>query len=150
MKHVHKTVLLWYSPHEMHSLVTRINDYPTFLPWCESAEVIEQHDDGVTARLGLNFAGMRHSFTTRNHHVKDTSVLVELVDGPFSVLDGSWAFLPVGDDGETNDACKIEFDLRYAFAGNALEGVLSPVFDRIANTLVDSFVARAESVYGAR
>jgi ribosome-associated toxin RatA of RatAB toxin-antitoxin module len=28
--------------------------------------------------------------------------------------------------------------------------VVSPVFDRVANTLVDSFVSRAEQVYGAR
>jgi ribosome-associated toxin RatA of RatAB toxin-antitoxin module len=28
--------------------------------------------------------------------------------------------------------------------------VLSPVFDRVANTLVDCFVQRAEAVYGAR
>ena len=30
------------------------------------------------------------------------------------------------------------------------EAVVSPVFDRVANTLVDSFVQRAEQVYGAR
>jgi ribosome-associated toxin RatA of RatAB toxin-antitoxin module len=29
-------------------------------------------------------------------------------------------------------------------------GVVSPVFDRIANTFVDSFVQRAESQYGPR
>jgi ribosome-associated toxin RatA of RatAB toxin-antitoxin module len=28
--------------------------------------------------------------------------------------------------------------------------VVSPVFDRIANTFVDAFVARAEQVYGPR
>jgi ribosome-associated toxin RatA of RatAB toxin-antitoxin module len=150
MKHVHKSVLLWYSPHEMYTLVTAIEDYPRFLPWCDSAEVIERHDDGVTACLGLAFAGVRHSFTTRNEHVSDTSVLVKLVDGPFSVLDGTWAFLPLGRPDGSTQACKIEFDLRYAFASTALEGVLSPVFDRIANALVDSFVARAEAVYGAR
>jgi ribosome-associated toxin RatA of RatAB toxin-antitoxin module len=28
--------------------------------------------------------------------------------------------------------------------------VVSPVFDKVANTFVDSFVRRAEDVYGAR
>jgi ribosome-associated toxin RatA of RatAB toxin-antitoxin module len=40
--------------------------------------------------------------------------------------------------------------MRYAFASAALEAVVSPVFDRVANTLVDSFVQRAEQVHGAR
>ena len=47
-------------------------------------------------------------------------------------------------------ACRVEFDLRYAFSSRALESVLSPVFDRVANTFVDSFVQRAAQVYGER
>jgi ribosome-associated toxin RatA of RatAB toxin-antitoxin module len=150
MKHVNKTVLLWYSALEMYQLVTAIEDYPRFLPWCDHAEVIERHEDGVTARIGLAYAGVKHAFTTRNEHVPGRAVIVKLVDGPFSLLDGTWAFVPLGRPGSPAQACKIEFDLRYAFAGKALEGVLSPVFDRVANTLVESFVTRAEAVYGPR
>ncbi|MDO8419117.1 MAG: type II toxin-antitoxin system RatA family toxin [Rubrivivax sp.] len=150
MKHVHKSVLLWYSPGEMYELVTDIEDYPSFLPWCDKAEVLERHDDGVTARLGLAYMGVRHAFTTRNQHVSDASVKVQLVDGPFSLLDGTWLFRPLGRPGGEEQACKVEFDLRYAFASKALETVVSPVFDKVANTFVESFVRRAEDVYGAR
>jgi len=147
MKHVKKSVLLWYSPHEMYELVTAVKDYPKFLPWCDKAEVLESHEGGVTARLSIHYAGLRHAFTTRNVHEKDTSVVISLVDGPFSKLDGTWKFSRVGS---TEAACKIEFDMCYAFANAALEALVSPVFDRIANTFVDSFVKRAEQVYGAR
>ena len=76
-------------------------------------------------------------------------VELELVDGPFSVLDGTWRFVPVpAGAGPAAKACKIEFDLRYSFANGALDALISPVFDRIANTFVDSFVKRAEQVYG--
>jgi len=150
MKHVRKTVLLWYSPIEMYELVTAIHDYPSFLPWCDTAEVLERHEDGITARLGLAYMGVRHAFTTRNLHVPGTSVTVQLVDGPFSLLDGTWLFRPLGRPGSEEQACKIEFDLRYAFSSKALETVVSPVFDKVANTFVDSFVRRAEDVYGAR
>ena len=150
MKHVNKSVLLWYSPSEMYQLVTAIEDYPRFLPWCDHAAVIERHDDGVTARIGLAYAGVKHAFTTRNEHTPDETVIVKLVDGPFSLLDGTWVFLPLGRPGSPAKACKIEFDLRYAFASKALEAVLSPVFDRVANTFVESFVTRAQAVYGPR
>lgn len=150
MKHVRKSVLLWYSPVEMYELVTAVDDYPAFLPWCDRAEVLERHRDGVTARLGLAYMGVRHSFTTRNHHRPGQSVRVELVDGPFSQLDGTWLFKPIGKAGAEQQACRIEFDLRYAFASRSLEIVVSPVFDKVADTFVDSFVKRAEGVYGAR
>lgn len=149
MKHVRKSVLLWYSPMEMYRLVTGVENYPRFLPWCERAEVIEHHAGGMTARLHLHYAGVRHAFTTRNEHVDGRQVVVRLVDGPFSDLDGTWQFHPLGAGGEAS-ACKVEFDLRYAFASRTLEAVISPVFDRVANTFVDSFVKRAEQVYGAR
>jgi ribosome-associated toxin RatA of RatAB toxin-antitoxin module len=150
MKHVRKSVLLWYSPREMYDLVTGIEAYPQFLPWCDKAQVVATHEDGVTARLGLAYMGVKHAFTTRNTQRPGESVAVQLVDGPFSLLEGTWLFRPLGRPGSEQPACKIEFDLRYAFSSPALETVVSPVFDRVANTFVDSFVRRAEDVYGAR
>jgi len=152
MKHVKKSVLLWYSPHEMYALVTDVENYPKFLPWCEQAELLEQRaDGGVTARLHLVYMGVRQTFTTRNEQVVGRQVSLALVDGPFSDLVGSWQFLPVpAGEGDQARACKIDFDLRYSFAKGALDSLVSPVFDRIANTFVDSFVKRAEQVYGPR
>lgn len=113
--------------------------------------MVEQDEHGMVARLHLAYGGLRHAFTTRNRHELDSSVSMELIDGPFSVLDGVWRFLPIaGAGGVAANACRIEFDLRYAFSNRALETVLSPVFDKIANTFVDSFVQRAEQVYGVR
>jgi ribosome-associated toxin RatA of RatAB toxin-antitoxin module len=155
MKHVRKSVLLWYSPAEMYRLVTDVAEYPAFLPWCDSAQVLEQHADGVTARLGLAYLGVRHAFTTRNVQTADARVQLQLIDGPFSALQGLWVFKPLGaKSGKTNAAsqaaCKVEFDLRYAFSSAALQAVVSPVFDKVADTLVESFVKRAEQVYGQR
>ena len=151
MKHVKKSVLLWYTPHEMYALVTDVRSYPAFLPWCVQADVLEQRDDGVTARLHLAYLGVHQAFTTRNIHTVDECVRLELVDGPFSALTGTWRFIPLpAAEGAQAKACKVDFDLRYAFKKGALEALVSPVFDRIANTFVDSFVKRAEQVHGPR
>jgi len=155
MKRVHKSVLLWYSPRQMYDLVAAFDQYPKFLPWCERAEVLQSEGDTVTARLHLAYAGVQHAFTTRNRYEPSRSVLLQLVDGPFSLFDGLWQFTPIGQadvasGGGDEQACRIEFELDYAFASKALEVVLSPVFDKVADTLVDRFVQRAEQVYGPR
>jgi ribosome-associated toxin RatA of RatAB toxin-antitoxin module len=159
MKHVHKSVLLWYSPREMYGLVTDVQAYPQFLPWCDRAEVLATHDDGMTAKLHIAFAGVHQAFTTRNVNEPGTSVNMRLVDGPFSQLEGTWRFTPLQKPGQTSDqpadpldapACKVEFSLSYAFSSRALSLVISPVFDRIANTFVEAFVKRAEQVHGPR
>ena len=66
MKHVKKSVLLWYSAAEMYRLVTDVPSYPQFLPWCERAEVLAHDEHGMTAKLWLAYAGVLQAFTTRN------------------------------------------------------------------------------------
>jgi ribosome-associated toxin RatA of RatAB toxin-antitoxin module len=95
----------------------------------------------------MAISGLRQSFTTRNTHETDRKVLMELVDGPFSRLDGVWEFTPLGDGSQR--ACKVEFQLSYGFASSALAALVGPVFDKIAGSLVDAFVKRADQVYGA-
>ncbi|MEO8298690.1 MAG: type II toxin-antitoxin system RatA family toxin [Burkholderiales bacterium] len=155
MKHVKKSVLLWYSPREIYDLVVDVRSYPKFLPWCQRAEVLSEDEQAMTAKLHLSYAGIRHAFTTRNTHVANERVTMTLVDGPFSMLDGAWQFTGIGTPTACTpeagaQACRVEFELRYAFASRPLEMVVSPVFDRIANTFVDAFVARAEQVHGKR
>jgi ribosome-associated toxin RatA of RatAB toxin-antitoxin module len=144
MKTVHKSVLIWFSAEEMFALVTDVARYPEFLPWCDKAGVVEQRDDGMTAEIGMAFSGLHKSFTTRNTHVEGRQVNLALVNGPFKHLEGVWKFVPLGDQ----RACRIELTLNYSF-DSVLGALVGPVFDRIAATLVDAFVKRAEQVYKA-
>jgi ribosome-associated toxin RatA of RatAB toxin-antitoxin module len=147
MKTVHKSVLIWYSPEEMFALVTDVAKYPEFLPWCDHASVLALEPDGMKAEIGISFAGIHQTFTTRNTHVAGREVRMKLVDGPFSNLDGVWKFHALGHGGQR--ACKVTLEMRYAFKSAALAAVVGPVFDKIAGNLVDAFVKRAEQVYAA-
>lgn len=146
MKTVHKSVLIWYSPEEMFALVTGVEHYPQFLPWCDHAGVLEQTEDGMTAEVGIAFSGIRQTFVTRNTHEAGRRVQMHLIKGPFSRLDGDWHFHPVGDGSQR--ACKVELLLNYGFDSATLAALVGPVFDRIAGSMVDAFVKRAEQVYG--
>ena len=145
MKTVHKSVLIWYSPEEMYALVTAVADYPKFLPWCDHASVLATDATGMTAEVGIAFSGIRQTFTTRNDHTDGRQVAMKLIDGPFSSLDGQWDFVPLGDGSQR--ACRVEFNLNYGFDNATLARLVGPVFDRIAGSLVDAFVKRAEQVY---
>lgn len=146
MKTVHKSVLIWYSPQEMFDLVTQVEHYPEFLPWCDHAAVLERTPTGMVAEVGMALGGIRQTFVTRNTHEPGRRVHMQLVKGPFSQLEGEWQFHPVGDG--TQRACRVELRLHYGFSSKALAALVGPVFDRIANSLVDAFVQRAQKVYG--
>ena len=142
MKTIEKSVLIWFSAQEMFNLVVDVDSYPAFLPWCDKTEILEQTPDAMTARIGMAFGGLHKSFTTRNTHVPGRQVQLSLVDGPFKHLHGEWNFVPLGEE----RACRIELKLSYSF-DSMFGALVGPVFDRIAATLVDAFVKRAEMVY---
>ena len=145
MKTVHKSVLIWYSAEEMFDLVTDVARYPEFLPWCDRASV-EPDETGMRAEIGIALAGLHQTFKTHNEHVPGREVNMALVDGPFSHLEGHWKFIPLGQPGQR--ACKVTLELQYDFKNAALATLVGPVFDRIAGSMVDAFVKRAEQVYG--
>ena len=149
MKSVHKSVLIWYSAEEMFNLVTDVDKYAQFLPWCDHAKVITVTPEGMQAEVGIAMGGVKQTFTTQNTHaIKDTGrqIAMKLLNGPFSNLEGSWNFTPVGDASQR--ACKTELHLKYGFDNAVLATLVGPVFDKIAASLVDAFVKRADQVYG--
>ena len=145
MQCVKKSVLVPYSATQMFELVDRIEDYPKFLPWCAGARVLETHPGGKTARLDVDYHGVKVHWTTDNANTPGVMIVVTLKDGPFRHLHGEWRFKPL-----RADACKVEFDLTYEFSSGMLDKVVGPVFSRIANTFIDAFVKRAETVYGRK
>jgi ribosome-associated toxin RatA of RatAB toxin-antitoxin module len=127
----------------MFDLVAGIEDYPKFLPWCGGVEIRERNGNTVVASVGINYHGVKQAFTTSNENTPPDQIKMKLVDGPFKCLDGVWTFKALRED-----ACKIELDLRYEFSSGLLDKLVGPVFGMIANSMVDSFCKRAETVYG--
>lgn len=146
MKTITKSVLIWYSPAEMYRLVTDVDQYSKFLPWCDQARVVSSDASGMVAEIGISLAGIHQTFTTRNQHVPDRQVAIKLINGPFSRLDGEWNFMPIGDGSER--ACRVELTLNYGFDNAILGKLVGPVFDKIASSMVDAFIKRAKQVYG--
>lgn len=138
MAAVRKLVLIEHPAARMFDLVDRVEDYPLFLPWCSETRLIERTATVTAAELHVNYRGIRTRFSTKNDKERPLHMRISLVDGPFHHLLGSWDFTPLGET-----ACKIEFNLSWTFSSKMLERALGPVFGHIANTLMDSFVERA-------
>jgi len=140
---VRKSVLLAHPRERMFDLVARVEDYPSFLPWCGGASVVRQADGSNLATVEIAFRGIRQSFSTINRHHQPDSITMELSRGPFKALHGTWNFVRLRDD-----ACRVELSLEYQFGGGLLGKALAPVFDHIAATMVEAFVERADQLEG--
>ena len=128
---------------DMYHLVADIERYPQFLPWCRSARVHARTPTEVTASLEIARGPFRKRLTTRNRMVDSERIDIELVDGPFSHLNGHWTFRGVAPR-----TCEVGFEMRFEVANRTVARVLSPLFEEIARTMVDAFRRRAHEVFG--
>ncbi len=144
MKRIARSAIVAHSAEQVYALVEDIGSYPRFLPWCTEATILEKNGR-VKARITAALRGLRQTFTTSNENRPAEAIDMRLVEGPFKRFEASWRFAPLGEH-----ACRIEFTMQYEFSSRVLALVLDPLFDRIADTMVDAFARRADAVYGTQ
>lgn len=145
MTTIKRNAIVPHTPRQMFELVSNIEDYPRFLPWCSGSHINSRDEKQVEARLDISWSGMSKSFATRDILYPYERIDMELVEGPFKHLNGRWDFIALGEHG-----CKVNMELDFELTGHFLDFVFLPVFNHIANSLVDAFCKRAVEVYGTR
>lgn len=143
MTEINRNALMPYSAAQMYDIVNDVSSYPDYLPWCGGVIIHKQTDDMMEASIQMKKVGLNHWFRTRNQLVPGRSIEVKLVEGPFRKLQGNWTFKVLDDE-----ACRISLSLQFEVASGIVGAVLSPAFNHIANTMVDSFCQRARKIYG--
>jgi ribosome-associated toxin RatA of RatAB toxin-antitoxin module len=141
MKRIARSAIVEHSAEQMFALVDDIESYPRFLPWCRAASVDERTPEWVRATLSVGMRGLNQAFSTRNELHPPEAMDMRLVKGPFRHFAAAWRFRPL-----SAQACSIEFSLEYEMAG-PLARMLEPVFDHIADTMVDAFTRRARDLH---
>ena len=138
---VSRSLLLPYPAPAMFDLIEQAEHYPQFIPWCTDAVILERSDDWVAARLTMKVAGVSLTVETRNPKRRPEWLALRMVRGPLARFEGEWHLTPLNAQ-----ACRIAFTLDYEFADGVLARLIGPAFARVADTMVDAYVRRAERV----
>ena len=138
MHNIHKSAIVLHHAQKMFQLVDSVENYPRFLPWCGSTQIIERDNSKTIASIEINYKGIRQTFTTENTKKQNKEMMIKLIDGPFKSLSGEWMFKNLD-----KDSCQIELKLEYEFSNVIFEKLISPVFNMIANTFIDEFIKEA-------
>jgi ribosome-associated toxin RatA of RatAB toxin-antitoxin module len=144
MREVKRSALIAESPARMYELINDIESYPSFVPGCTAARVDSRKDGEVVATLNIRRGPLKAEFTTRNLLEPDKRILMQLVSGPFRVLEGLWTLTPLGDLG-----CRVELEMRFEFANRVTGALFESMFVDTAASLVDAFVRRARETRGS-
>lgn len=143
MPTVRRSALVEHSAVRMFDLVNDVVAYPRRFVWCDAAQLLEQGDGRMVARLDLGLGSFRTWFTTENTLDRPHRIDMKLRDGPFKRLEGRWDFHALDEN-----ACKVSLVLDFEPTSRLLGPALALGLQGLADRMVNDFVRVADREEG--
>ena len=141
MKHIERRVLS-HTPSNLFNLVSDVNKYPEFLPWCLGARVKSSSKYELNADLIIGFKLYKEVYSSQIilDHNKN-KIIVNYKDGPFEYLNNYWIF------NKNDKGCEIEFMVEFKFKSTFLQSLIETLFTEAVLRMVKAFENRADTLY---
>ncbi len=143
----HESKIVPYTKEQMFDLVSDIDKYSEFLPWCNSSKVIKREKLKDTciiiADLEIGYDQFVYTYRSKVNLSKDKSrITVSNLDGPFKYLDNKWKFIEIDDY-----SSEIQFDIDFELNIKLFDILMRKFFDLAFQKMVEAFISRAEEIY---
>ena len=132
-----------FTPDQLFEMVSDVQSYPKFLPWCVGARIRSADDELIVADLMIGYKLLRERFTSRvTLDRAKWKIETEFTDGPFKFLRNQWEFK------SCPEGCQIVFLVEFEFRSTVLQKLVSVLFNEVVLRMVSAFEKRAYFLYG--
>ena len=130
-----------YTADQMFELVSDVDHYPHFLPWCIGARVFQRREGELKADLIIGFQMYKERFTSHVLLERPGHIHVNYIRGPLKYLHNDWRFTPDGN------GCRVDFVVDFEFRARPFEKLVGRVFTEAVHRMVNSFETEAARRY---
>ena len=137
-----------FTQNQMFDLVSDIDSYDKFLPWCNKSTIISKKPlkDGsfeMIADLEIGYKSLTYTYRSKVFLSADKNYIeVTNIEGPFNHLINKWSFEELPDQ-----KCKIIFFINFEIKIKMFNDLISEFFENAFKKMVDSFESRARNIY---
>ena len=143
MTEIHRSAMLPYAAESMFDLVNDIKAYPEFMDGCVGAQILQEEENTIDARLYLKKGLFKQQIRTRNINTYGRAIDLELLEGPLTNFKGRWEFVTVSPE-----SCKVSLTISFSIKASVANIGLSKLLSIVSNSLVDAIADRAKKLYG--
>ncbi|XP_046862714.1 coenzyme Q-binding protein COQ10 homolog B, mitochondrial-like [Xenia sp. Carnegie-2017] len=139
--------LLGFSMENIYHVVSHVEDYKHFVPWCRDSVVTEQKDGHVKCKLEIGFPPLLERYVSVLTLVPPNLVVSECTQGEmFNYMKTVWRFSPGLK--ENLETTIVDFHLAFEFRSALHSQLSSMFFDEVAKKMVGAFEKRCGDLYG--
>ncbi|MBF0325142.1 MAG: type II toxin-antitoxin system RatA family toxin [Alphaproteobacteria bacterium] len=132
------------TPAQLYAIAADIEAYPTFIPWCRAARIVERADGIWRVENHFGAGPVDVTFTSLARPAPPDRLEITSTDGPFRDFRLAWRFAPI----ETGGARAIA-EYRLALKSPLLQGLAALSMGEVERRVEHNFRARAKAVYMA-
>ena len=122
---------LSHSAQHMFDLVSDVEKYPKFLPWCIGVRLKKRTSEQITAEMMIGYKMFREKFSCRVELKSHDRIDVVYEDGPFKYLNNHWIFID-----EEDGTCTVDFFVDFEFNSPLLQKLIGVVFNEAVKIML--------------
>lgn len=145
--------LLGYSKHQMFKVVSEVENYHQFVPWCKESKIIHREERKLKADLVIGFPPI-FGESYRSHVSLFEPFLITAVSTDMTLfrhLKSVWKFQDETSTKKGNvdtKTCLLDFAVSFQFRHNIHSSISKLFFDEVIRQNVKSFLNEAQRQFG--
>ena len=146
MNQFSKKVITTYKINQLYKLTLDIDEYPSFIPWCDDLRILKQSKNLVEAEVLIKAFGICKKYTCKikiSPPKKGTaSIIITSNSGPFKFLESKWLFTKID-----NSHSELNFYINFQLQSNILDLMVRHILPKVCKEIIKAFDLRAKELF---